>query len=216
MRRRRASRWFLAFVGTAALATAAAIPAGAEPPIDARSGSGGIVATEIAICCTWGPGITDGITYSIDGADDLTAAAIQKGIDDWETALGDSNLHFSRVSSGGEVTIRFKRGGGPVAGSTSRTFTGAFISGASMSISGKAFGTTNGGAQLTTVTSHEWGHVLGLNHANGKGLLMSPVLDPNVTTIQSCDLAAARVALAWFIPTNTGTPTAPPASKSCS
>ena len=87
-------------------------------------------------------GITDGITYSIDGADDLTAAAIQKGIDDCETALGDPNLHFYRVSSGAEVTIRFERGGGTVAGSTSRTGTGAFISSASMSISGKAFGTT--------------------------------------------------------------------------
>ena len=215
MRRRRAIRWFLAFVGTAALATAAAIPAAAEPPIDPRSGSGGIVATEIAICCTWGPGITDGITYSIDGADDLTAAAIQKGIDDWETALGDPNLHFYRVSSGGEVTIRFKRGGGTVAGSQPYWHWCIHLRRVDVDLR-KAFGTTNSGAQLTTVTSHEWGHVLGLDHANGKGLLMSPVLDRNVTTIQSCDLAAARVALTRFIPTNTGTPTAPPASKSCS
>jgi hypothetical protein len=215
MRGRTVSRWFVALAGMAALTTAAALPAGAEPPIDARPGSGGNPANEIAICCTWGPGITDGITYSIDGADDLTASAIQQGIEDWETAIGDADLHFDRVPSGAEVTIRFKRGGGTVAGSTSRTGSGAFITGASMSISGKAFGTTNTGQQLTTVTSHEWGHVLGLNHANGTGLLMSPILDPNVTTIQPCDLAAARVALAWFIPNNTGTPVTPPAAKSC-
>ena len=65
------------------------------------------------------------------------------------------------------------------------------------------------------MTPHEWGHVLGLTHANGTGLLVSPVLDPKVKTIQSCDVAAARVALAWFIPTDTETPTAPPAVNSC-
>jgi hypothetical protein len=209
-------RWLIAAVGSAVLVAVLAVPASADPPQDARPGSGGSSpATAIAICCTWDAGITDGITYSIDAPDAATADAIDAGVQEWQTAIGAADLHFDRVTSGAEVTIRYKRGGGTIAGSTSRSASGGFITGASMSISGKAFGTANTAAQLTTVTAHEWGHVLGLNHANGTGLLMSPVLDPSVTTVQSCDLGAARSALAWFVPVNTGSPVAPPASYTC-
>jgi hypothetical protein len=216
MTHRPITRWFIGLMGAMALAAAFTVPAGADPPQDARPGSGGGVATAIAICCTWGTGITDGITYSIVGTPDTaTAEAIAAGVEEWQSAINDPDLHFDRVTSGAEVTIRFKHGGGTVAGNTSRSSSGGFITGASMSISGKAFGSTNSGAELTTVTAHEWGHVLGLNHANGTGMLMSPVLNPSVPTIQPCDLGAAETALAWFVPVNTGTPVAPPPSYTC-
>jgi hypothetical protein len=216
MTARRLTRLVFALAAAATIAGAWAVPSGAAPPVDARPGSGGSPATAIAICCTWSTGIVNGITYSIDAPDAATADAVASGVDSWQTAIGDPDLHFDRVTSGAEVTIRVKRGGGVVAGSTSRTSSGGFITGAAMSISAKAFGTPNTAQQLATVAAHEWGHVLGLDHANGTGLLMSPVLSPSVTTIQPCDLAAAEVALAWFVPVNTGTPVAPPSSYTCS
>jgi hypothetical protein len=209
-------RWFVVLASSIVLAGALALPAGADPPQDVRPGSGGSPATEIALCCTWGDGIKDGITYSVDAPDAATADAVAAGVEEWQSDIGDPALQFDRVNSDAEVTIRVKRGGGTTAGSTKLIGSGGFIAGASMSISAKAFGTTNTAAQLTTVTEHEWGHVLGLLHANGTGLLMSPVLDPAVTTIQKCDLNAVKStkagnlgSLSWFIANADGTPTAP-------
>jgi Matrixin len=215
MSRARRVGWIIGLASAVALACALAVPAGAAPPPWSPPGAGSSSATEIALCCTWGPGINDGVSYAIVGAPDTgTADAIVAGVEAWENAIGDADVHFDRVTSAAEVTIRFKRGGGTVAGSTSRTTSGGFITGASMSISGKAFGSTNSGAQLTTVTAHEWGHVLGLNHANGTGLLMSPTVDPSITTIQACDLGAAEYVLGWRI-AGGSTPIAPQNTYEC-
>lgn len=200
----------LVLLGTLAAPVSAAPPPWAPP----GAGSGSGPATQIAICCTWGTGIVNGITYSIDAPDVATADAIAAGVEAWESEVG-GGVHFDPVVSGAEVTIRFKRGGGTTAGSTSRSSSGGFIFGGSVSISGKAFGSANTAAQITTVVAHEWGHVLGLNHANGTGQLMSPTLDPSITAIQQCDALAAQTALGWFVPVNTGTPTAPPSTRAC-
>jgi len=210
----RLARWLLSLFGVGVLVGALAGSAAAAPPPWSPPGATQQPATQIAICCTWGHGLDDGISYSIVGTTDpTTISAISDGFNEWATALGHG-LHFDLVSSGGEVTVRVKRGGGTTAGSTGRTFDGnGFITGASMSLSGKAFGQP---ADLQPVAAHEWGHVLGVDHANGTGELMSPVLSPSITTPQPCDIDAANAALAWFLDGNPGTgPGAVPSSVSC-
>ena len=205
-----------ALLGAVVLIGALAMPAGAAPPPWAGPpGSGSSTpATLIAICCTWGDNIDGGISYQITGTSDPDVLqAIRAGVTQWNTAV--SAGLFQEVTSNAEVTVRFKRGGGSIAGSTSRSGSGAFITGASVTLSGKAFG-QDALNTLATVTAHEFGHVLGLNHANGTGLLMSPVLDwPAVPDVQACDRDAAEVALAWFLPGGIGSPTAPPSSYTC-
>jgi hypothetical protein len=214
MNRKAIVRSLLSVVGAMGLAGALVPSAAAAPPPWSPPGAGTEPeADEIALCCTWGTGITDGITYSIVGTTDQDIIdAITAGVEDWEDAINDNDVHFDLVVSGAEVTIRYKRGGGTVAGSTSRSGSGGFISGASMSISGKAFGTATSSSELTTVTSHEWGHVLGLNHANGSGLLMSPSLNSGSPTITACDRGAAEYVLDWIIDGGS-TPIAPALSS---
>src|SRR5215831_12432883 len=73
-------RWIVVLASSIVLAGALALPAGADPPQDVRPGSGGSPASEIALCCTWGDGIKNGITYSVDAPDTATADAVAAGV----------------------------------------------------------------------------------------------------------------------------------------
>lgn len=182
----------------------AAPPAGAVPPPWAGPpGSGTPSAPSIDICCAWSEGILDGITYRIVGTtDQATYDAINDGVTQWlDQVTGSRTLALVEVdpSDAAEVTITFKRGGGNIQGTTSRSSDGSgFVTGAAIKIQAKAFGQANEAVALQQISAHEFGHALGLNHANVNGKMMSPTLTGGSLTITACDSGALGDAQQWF------------------
>ena len=188
-------------------------PAGAKRPPPPSS------APDIAVCCAWDTKITDGITYSIVGTTDTSLLnAIDRGVQAWVSGQGSvvvgqsRSLQLTRVdpNQGAEVTISFKPSGGNVQGSTRRSADGAgFIDSVSIRISAKAFGAPNTPAEVQQITTHEFGHALGADHANAPGFMMSPTLTGGSTTITACDARAVETAENWYLNTSSSTPAAP-------
>lgn len=111
------------------------------------------------------------------------------------------------------VKITLKVGGGLVAGQTKRRFDGnGFITSATIQISLKAFGVPNDQPTIGEIAKHEFGHALGLGHADFSTDLMSPVLN-GVTTISACDVNGVVVAQSWKFVSNSTTPAPPSASS---
>jgi hypothetical protein len=174
---------------------ATAAPAGAAP------------ATKIDVCCAWNTKIADGLTYSISAPTSEIANNVEAAIEQWETAV--PGLTLTRVASRGEVTVKYKRGGGQIQGMAKRSFSGAFVTAVSINVSGSAFGNPNEPAIVAQIVKHEFGHALGANHANGDGKLMSPTVSGGSTTITACDADAVEAAEHWFLVDHASTPHPP-------
>jgi hypothetical protein len=170
----------------------------------------------IGVCCAWGEGIKDGITYSIKAPEEL-AGPIRDAVEAWEAATGlplneAGPLTDKRAI---EVSISYKRGGGVVAGQTLRKFEPrtAFVKGATVQISGGAFGNAYDVTTIAKIALHEFGHVLGADHADAPGYVMSSTVDAMADSITACDKAAVEAAQKWFLDSPGGPPTPP--SVSC-
>ena len=153
------------------------------------------------ICCAWNSEIGDGeLTYSISGGDTDDQGAVRAAMVDWNTALG-TNLALTELPSDANVDIKFKRGGGMIAGQARRQFDkDGFVRHVNLSISGSAFGNPNLLATITEITAHEGGHAIGLGHANFPNL-MDPVVG-GVTAISTCDVQGVLAANAWALVDN--------------
>jgi hypothetical protein len=221
--RRRVSASLVGLVLGLGVLGSAGAPAVAKPPAPPAT------TTTIAVCCAWDTKILEGITYSISGTTNATLlGAMDHGVQAWinnavapngqgSVVVGTTRqLHLIRVApgQGAEVTITFKPSGGTVQGSTRRGFdSSGFISSVSIRISAKAFGTPNTAAAVQQITTHEFGHALGADHASTGGFMMSPTLASGSPTITSCDASAVETAENWYLNTTSSTPTAPPASS---
>lgn len=218
--RRRVGAGLVGLVFGLGLLGSAGAPAIAKPPAPPPT------TAALAVCCAWDTKIVDGITYSISGTTDTTLlAAMDHGVQAWinnavapngqgSVVVGQNRqLQLTRVDpgQGAEVTISFRPSGGNVQGSTRRGFdSSGFISSVSIRISAKAFGAPNTAAAVQQITTHEFGHALGSDHANTGGFMMSPALSGGSPTITSCDAAAVETAENWFLNTTSSTPAAPP------
>jgi hypothetical protein len=157
-------------------------------------------ATKIDVCCAWNGELSDGeLTYSIGGASGATLDEMNDAVQAWASATG---ITLTQVDSGAgnsaDIEIRFKRGGGTVQGLTRTQYDGAgFITSASISVSGMAFGEDIGAVHQ--ITMHEMGHALGAVHADGGGVLMATTVNDGVDAITPCDLAAVMAAQQWWV-----------------
>ena len=72
-----------------------------------------------------------------------------------------------------------------------------FIRKSYVTISKKSFNHPSSSSQMEQIVEHEFGHVLGLNHANFNGNLMSSRVDIASGTISPCIIEAVNTANAW-------------------
>jgi hypothetical protein len=140
--------------------------------------------------------------------------AVQAGVDQWNSCFGGSTTfnetiggtnfstsdpgcrlsfngdwRFVRAAAGTtpQVKISIKKGGGNIAGQTFFSAdSSGFLNGARVQISGSAFGLANDAHTIWNTSTHELGHVTGLDHSNVSTDLMYPVLNGNVA-IGSCE-----------------------------
>jgi hypothetical protein len=156
----------------------------------------------IELCCTWGNSLEDGIlTFTIkNGGSDL-AKIVKLAINDWEKVL-DGTIKFKYVKdeSDADIEIEFKKGKGKKVGKAVTYFDEyGFINFVEISISKKSYGVTLDTRTLEHVAKHEFGHALGLGHANFKNTLMSPNVDEIITKVSACELESVRYANQWKI-----------------
>jgi Matrixin len=196
----RCFRFVVVLVASGAFMAVAALPAGAA------------TATKIDVCCAWNTKITDGITYSISAPTTDITNNIAAAIEEWEAAV--PGLTLNPVATRGEVTVKYKRGGGQVQGMAKRSFDRAgFVTSVSINASGSAFGDPNEPAIVAQIVKHEFGHALGANHADGDSTLMSPTVSGGSTTITKCDADAVEAAEHWFLVDQDSTPHQPHAAS---
>ena len=157
---------------------------------------------QIDVCCAWDSSLSDGdLTYKISGGDAVAQATVRAAVEDWETAVvGLTLTEVFEKKTKANIDIKFKRGGGVIAGQALRKFgkrRSPFVKSVRLIISGMAFGDPSNQATIGEITRHEMGHALGIGHAN-----FSDLMDPTVGgvfTISLCDVDAVEAANQWIL-----------------
>jgi hypothetical protein len=151
----------------------------------------------IPICCTWGIEMKRGIlTYSFNGCDKKVDNAVEKAIKSWNKNL--NGLEFRKTNSDGNIIISSTNDGKKVAGKTVNTIdANGFIRKSYITLSKKSFNRQFSSAEIEMVAKHEFGHVLGLNHANFNGNLMTGQVNKGSGIISPCVIEAVKTANAW-------------------
>jgi hypothetical protein len=158
----------------------------------------------VAICCAWGNKLSDGIlTYSVTGADQTALSVIRGAVQAWDQALPD--LTMSEVAGKADITFAYGPGaadGGESPGGTgARGLTTTYLNGRHLVLRveiGVDGGPSpvNAGA-IEQISKHEFGHALGIGHANWDGDLMSPLVNPTPAPVPGCDINAVMQANSW-------------------
>jgi len=164
----------------------------------------------IGVCCAWNGSLADGdLTYKISGASGDVLTTIRNAVEEWEKSVLGLTLTEVSGDTKPNIDIKFKLGGGLVAGQALRKFdTTGFIRSCDLNASGKAFG-QDALATLGQVIKHEMGHCLGIDHANFDGDLMSTTVSGGISTISACDVAAVKEANHWKLVDGVTTPHQP-------
>jgi Matrixin len=152
----------------------------------------------IPICCAWGPELKGGVlTYSIQGGSNNLDTAVTKAVELWNQNL--KGMQFVKTTNGTEnIIVSFTKDGKKVAGKTINSVdSDGLIRKSFVTLSKKSFGHQFSSSQMEQVAEHEFGHVLGLNHANFNGNLMSSRVDIGSGTISTCVIEAVNTANAW-------------------
>ena len=155
----------------------------------------------IQICCAWGYELADGLlTYSIEADDDNEdlKGAVRNAVDSWNEAL--TGITFIETDNNEDIKISFKNDGKRIAGKTVNYFDQfGFLRQSHITVSEESYDRDFSPSQIEQITLHELGHVLGLDHANFRGNLMTERVDIGSPTISSCELEAVKIANAWRV-----------------
>ena len=178
-------------------------------------GAGFMEQDSIRICCAWAANkLSDGIlTYTIVNGGQTEQAAIQDAIQEWELPI--PNLKFSEVvtptiEAPVDIQFKFLEVEGQQVGKTlTKLDRYGFISDTNVTISKSVFGNMLNRQDIEQVAKHEMGHVLGLDHANTDGKLMSRklYLDSDAAdVISDCVVKAVLQANSWKLLENSTFP----------
>jgi Matrixin len=153
----------------------------------------------IQICCAWGPELADGIlTYSFEDKDKNLQSSTIKASDAWNEVL--NGVQLNKTKTDGDVLISFRNDGKKVAGETINHYdSDGFIRKSHITISKEYYTNEFTPAQLEQIVKHELGHVLGMDHANFNGNLMSSRVETGSGIIAPCEIEAVNTADAWKI-----------------
>ena len=174
----------------------------------------------VAICCAWGNKLSDGIlTYEVTGSDQTGLSIIRGAVQAWDDTLPD--LTMREVTSKPDIAFLYGPGaadGGESPGGTgARGLTTTYMNGRRMvlrveiGIDGGP-SPVNAGA-IEEIAKHEFGHALGLGHANWDGDLMSPLVNPTPAPIPACDVNGVMQANSWRMVDHTRRPKPSPATS---
>ncbi len=172
----------------------------------------GAATNSIGVCCAWNDKLADGIlTFKVSGGDTAAQDTVRQAVADWDTQVDSLGRAVSFVEVSGrtkaDINLKFKQGGGQIQGQALRHFDSAgFINSMDITVSGSAFGTPNNATIVGQIAKHEFGHALGINHADFDGDLMSTTVSGGSSTISACDLSAVQAALHWYFVDPTLTP----------
>ena len=150
----------------------------------------------LKLCCAWGRTMQDGnLTFSID-ADAATADVIRSGVREWDDVLAGLTLTERAPGATVDIAISFTEAVGRTEGQAVTSFTQReLIRKVDVTIQGgRAPGNTGG---LIQIAKHEFGHALGLGHANYDGNLMSESVNPQPTPIPTCVVHGVVEANRW-------------------
>jgi hypothetical protein len=156
----------------------------------------------IQICCTWGYELADGIlTFAFDEDDDDEDLkdAVRSAVSSWNEEL--TGIRMVETNDNNEdIKISFEDDGKKIAGKTVNYFDGyGFIRQSHITVSEESYDRDFSSSQIEQITLHELGHVLGLDHANFRGNLMTERVDIGSPTISSCEIEGVNIANAWKI-----------------
>ena len=154
---------------------------------------------QIDICCTWGNQLEDGIlTYEISNAKPETKELVTSAISYWDQNI--EGIQFKDATSKKKVDIKisFRNDDGKVAGQTMTNFdSDGFIFDVKILLAEKAFGKQLNKNIIEYIAKHEFGHALGLGHANFNESLMSPLVYNSRNEISDCEREAVAEANKW-------------------
>ena len=165
----------------------------------------------IGVCCAWNSELADGdLTYKISGGDDAAQLVVRLAVEEWEVAVTGLTLTEITDRTKPNIKIKFKRGGGVIAGQALRKFDdGGFIKSVDLTISGSNFGEGNNPDIVGRITKHEMGHALGTGHANFDGDLLSTSVGAGISAISPCDVDTVIAANHWKLADAITTPHVP-------
>ena len=130
---------------------------------------------QLDICCRWGHQLYDGIlTYQISNARPELKELALSAVNYWDKNI--DGIQFKEANSKKQVDIKisFRNDNGKVPGQTMTNFdSDGFIFDVKILLSEKAFGKQLNKNIIEYIAKHEFGHALGLGHANFKESLMS-------------------------------------------
>ena len=150
----------------------------------------------LELCCAWGRTLADDtLTYSVSAGDPATTDVIRAAVREWDDALA---ISFTEVAPGQpvDVTMTFSEYPGRTEGQAVTSFTQrGLIRKVDVTIKGGRAPENSGG--IIQIAKHEFGHALGLGHANFDGNLMSEAVSPEPAPIPACAIAGVTEANRW-------------------
>ena len=163
---------------------------------------------QIEICCTWGNQLADRIlTYEINNAKPETKKLVISAINYWKENI--QGIDFKETNSKQQVDIKisFRNDNGKVAGQTMTNFDSeGFIFNVKISLAEKAFGKQLNKNVIEYIAKHEFGHALGLGHANFNESLMSSLVYHSFNEISDCERESVMEANKWKLIDNDSSP----------
>lgn len=163
----------------------------------------------ILICCAWGEELADGeLTYTIRGNNKFNNAegseskrlksAVYNAIAAWDRKIEELRFREAQNGYNADIEIGFKKSGNEKAGITKNFFDrDGFITKSYVVISEQSFLFRFNEDQIEQIAKHEFGHVLGLGHANFGGSLMATRVDSSSEDISQCEIEAVYEANHW-------------------
>ena len=154
---------------------------------------------QIEICCTWGNKLADGIlTYEINNAKPETKELVISAISYWKENIPEIEFKETDGKEQVDIKISFRNDNGKVAGQTMTNFdSDGFIFNVKILLAEKAFGKQLNKNVIEYIAKHEFGHALGLGHANFNESLMSSLVYNSFNKISDCEKEAVNEANKW-------------------